>query len=30
MRAIPINEYIVIFHPSQSNVLITKQIWIKF
>ena len=26
MRAIPINEYIVIFHPSQSNVLITKQI----
>tara|TARA_B100001093_G_C26791379_1_gene999113 strand:- start:386 stop:1153 length:768 start_codon:yes stop_codon:yes gene_type:complete len=26
MRAIPINEYIVIFHPSQSNVLVTKQI----
>ena len=26
MRAIPINEYIVIFHPTQSNVLVTKQI----
>lgn len=26
MRAIPINEYIVIFHPSQTNVLVTKQI----
>ena len=26
MKAIPIQEYIVIFHPSQTNVLITKQI----
>mgnify|MGYP003674699463 FL=1 len=26
MRAIPISEYIVIFHPSQTNVLVTKQI----
>lgn len=26
MRAIPINEYIVIFHPDQTNVLVTKQI----
>lgn len=26
MRAIPISEFIVIFHPSQTNVLVTKQI----
>ena len=25
MRAVPIDEYIVIFHPSQDNVLVTKQ-----
>jgi len=26
MRAIPINDYVVIFHPTQPNVLVTKQI----
>ena len=25
MRAVPIDDYIVIFHPSQDNVLVTKQ-----
>lgn len=25
MRAVPIDEYIVVFHPSQDNVLVTKQ-----
>jgi hypothetical protein len=25
MRAVPIDDYIVVFHPSQDNVLVTKQ-----